>query len=213
MKLEWRKHERELYGVRNQPQLITIPSQNYIMIQGNGNPNNDDFSQRVGVLYGLAYPLKMNFKALCRSDPKLRGEDQYDDYTVYPLEGVWTTDNSGNLLDKDAFHYTIMIRQPDGITREIFEHVCELTAQKKPHPLLNQVVFGAVEDGVSLQILHTGAFDKEPETFAVMDAYARSNGLTRTGRSHREIYLNDPRKTVPEKRTTILRCQVQSIAQ
>ncbi len=132
----------------------------------------------------------------------------YSDYTVYPLEGVWTTSNSGDLLNKDCFEYTIMIRQPDYITKEMFEAVHEVVKKKKPHPLLKEVIFDTMEDGKSIQMLHLGSFDDEPASFSKMDTFAKDNGLERLNQYHREIYLNDARKTKPEKRLTVLRFQV-----
>ncbi len=58
MKYEWKKHEKEFYGVKEKPSIIIVPSQNYIIISGKGNPNNDDFSERVGVLTLLLILLK-----------------------------------------------------------------------------------------------------------------------------------------------------------
>ena len=196
MKHEWKKHERKLYGTGEKPVVITVPPQKYIMIDGRGDPNGEDFSQRVGVLYSLAYPIKMTFKT------------QFTDYTVYPLEGVWKTANPDDLSDKNSFVYTIMIRQPDFITAEMFETAQLAVAKKKPHPLLTDIVFETVEDGMCVQALHRGSFDKETETFSKMDKFAAENNLARLNRSHREIYLNDARKTVPEKRMTILRYMV-----
>jgi len=208
LKHEWKKHERELYGVKEKPQIVTVPCQNFIMITGIGNPNNEDFSERVGVLYSLAYPIKMRFKAMCKNG-EAACTNEYDDYTVYPLEGVWTTSNSDDLLDKDSFHYTIMIRQPDYITREMFEAALEVVKKKKFHPLLKEIVFDTMEDGKSIQMLHIGSFDDEPASFAKMDMLAKDNGLKRLNQYHREIYLKDARKTKPEKMMTILRFQVQ----
>jgi hypothetical protein len=209
MKHEWKKHERDLYGAKDKPQIVTIPRQSFIMIKGVGNPNGEDFSERVGVLYSLAYPIKFGFKSLCNNHKEQRALYECSDYTVYPLEGVWTTSNKDNLLDKDCFEYTIMIRQPDFITKEMFEAALISTSKKKPHPLLKLVAFGTLEDGKSIQMLHTGAFDDEPASFAKMDAFAEANGLERTNQYHREIYLGDARKTAQEKRLTILRFQVK----
>ncbi len=209
MKHEWKKHERNLYGVKDKPQVISVPRQSFLMIKGVGNPNKEDFSERVGVLYSLAYPIKFNFKALCRKNKEQRALYEYGDYGAYPLEGVWTTSNQGDPLDKDSFQYTLMIRQPDYITREMFETALAATAKKKPHPLLNEIVFDAMEEGACIQMLHTGTFDDEPASFVKMDAFAKENGLMRLNRHHREIYLNDARRTAPEKRSTILRFQVE----
>lgn len=113
-------------------------------------------------------------------------------------------------MDKDCFKYTIMIRQPDYITKELFWDTLETIEQKKPHPLFKEVEFDTMEDGKSIQMLHLGSFDDEPVSFAKMDAFARDNGFERLNQYHREIYLNDARKTEPEKRMTILRFQLRS---
>lgn len=208
MKLEWKRQERELYGIKDKPQLLTVPCQHYIMIAGAGDPNGEEFSERVGVLYSLAYSIKIRFKKTCATYEAFRRQYEYDDYTVYPLEGVWMSSNPDDPLDKASYQYTIMIRQPDFITREMFDTAYHVTAKKKPHPLLTEVEFGTVKDGKCIQILHNGSYDNETKSFAKMDSFAADNGLKRLYGHHREIYLNDARKTAPEKRKTILRYQV-----
>lgn len=206
MKYEWRKNEKSLYQVKSQPSLIVLPRQNYIAIKGKGNPNNDDFLQRIGVLYSLSYQVKSQYKALCAKEPEKYAQSGWDDYTVFPLEGVWTS-TSPDPLDKDCFLYTIMIKQPDFITRDMFDAAFAVTEKKKPHPLLKEAVFTSMEDGESVQILHTGPYDDEPQSFAKMDAFVQEAGRTRLNQYHREIYLTDARKTAPEKKKTILRYQ------
>lgn len=208
MKYEWKKHEKELYSTKDKPSVITVPTQNFIMINGKGNPNNDDFSERVGVLYSLAYAIKMKYKKLY-SDSEQAKQLDYSDFAVFPLEGVWTSSNPNNPLDKDSFVYTIMIKQPYFITREMFEAAYEDVKKKKPNLLLKDVIFEAIEKHECVQILHLGTFDSEPESFEKMYAFANENQLERINYYHREIYLNDARKTIPEKRRTILRYQVK----
>lgn len=104
-----------------------------------------------------------------------------------------------------------MIRQPDFITKEMFESAYRVVEKKKPHPLLKEVVFDTMEDGQCVQVLHKGSFDDEPVSFAKMDAFAKDSGFERVNHYHREIYLNDAKKTAPEKRQTILRYQVKKV--
>lgn len=210
MKYEWKKHEKELYNIKDKPSLIKVPKQNFIMIDGKGNPNNVDFSERVGVLYSLAYPIKMKYKKLY-IDSEQANQVEYNDYTVFPLEGLWTSSDSSNPLDKDSFVYTIMIKQPDFISKEMFETAYEEVKKKKPHELLKEVVFGTIEEHECVQILHMGTFDSEPASFEKMYAFAKENNLERINYYHREIYLSDPRKTAPEKGKTILRYQVRRL--
>lgn len=102
-----------------------------------------------------------------------------------------------------------MIRQPDFITKDMFTEAYEEVSRKKPHSLLHKVIFEAMEGSLSVQVLHIGSFDNEPESFAKMDEFAKDNKLVRINNYHREIYLTDARKTAPEKRKTILRYQVK----
>ena len=56
--------------------------------------------------------------------------------------------------------------------------------------------------------MHFGPFDDEPATVLKMDEYILENGYENDfsdGRLHHEIYLSDPRKTVPEKCKTVIR--------
>ena len=109
MKYEWRKQEKNLYLPGNEPVLITVPQQRFLMISGKGNPNNEEFSEKTGVLYSLAYAVRM----MPRQGYTPEG---YFEYTVYPLEGIWDLTEKGrksNTLNKDELVYTIMIRQPE----------------------------------------------------------------------------------------------------
>jgi len=201
MKHEWRKHDR-LYSIKAQPVVVEVPGCNYLMISGKGNPNLEDFSERVGVLFACAYGVKGWYKSHCAVD------SEYDDYTVYPLEGVWDTSMPDDPLNKDNFIYTIMIKVPDFVDSIMVEQSMVKTKEQKPNDLLDQVKFGSLSDGLNVAMLHVGAFDDEPATFKIMDAYCQSNNLVRIEHSHREIYLSDARKTPDYKRKTIIRFKV-----
>ena len=184
MKYEWKKHEKELYLPKSKPQIITVLKQKFLAIKGKGNPNEIDFAERVGVLYSLAYAVRMMPKSGFTPEG-------YFEYTVYPLEGVWDCEN---VTDKSSYFYTIMIRQPDFVTDEIVAKVIESTNKKKPHPLLSEAFFCEMEDGLSVQMLHVGDYDNEPLSFAEMKKFMENNGLVRSTDQHREIYLSDARK-------------------
>ena len=102
MKYEWKKQEKELYGTKTAPAVVTVPEQNYIMISGEGNPNDADFSNRVSALYSVAYAVKMAYKKAAQGG--------IDDFAMYPLEGVWQK-IEGDELVKENLRYTLMIRQ------------------------------------------------------------------------------------------------------
>ena len=205
MKHEWKKHEKNLYMPGQKPEIITVPEQKFFMIGGQGNPNSEEFAQRVGVLYSLSYTVRM----MPRQGYTPEG---YFEYTVYPLEGVWDLTEEGrkaDVLDKEQLLYTIMIRQPDFTTEEVAYRALETVRKKKPHPLLDEVTFGTMEDGLAVQMLHVGPYDDEPRTFEVMKDFIENNNLEVATMKHREIYLSDARKTEPANLKTVLRYRVK----
>ena len=211
MKLEWRKQEKELYHPTGTPALITVPEQKFIKIKGHGDPNGEDFSLRVGALYSLAYAIKMQYKALNKN--QISPED-ITDFTVYPLEGIWdfvepAIQKKAAPLNKDNLRYTIMIRQPDFITQDLYDSALESVCVKKPDSLYREIVFDTYEDGLCVEILHTGSFDEEPASFGKLDRFAAEHRLQRRTGWHREIYLTNANRTPPEKAKTILRYPVE----
>ena len=202
MKYEWKKNEKNLYGVKQKPQLIEIPSAYYIMIKGEGNPNESDFSNRVSALYSLAYGIKMLFKNMEKE------ELEYSDFTVFPLEGIWEKSDDEE-FDKNKLKYTIMIKQPYFITKEIFDLAFEKVKKKKPNELYDEVSFDCIESKKSIQILHIGSFDTEIESFEKLDNFANEMNLERSEKLHTEIYLNNKNRTAEDKLKTILRYNVK----
>lgn len=202
MKYEWKKNEKNLYGVKQKPQLIEIPSAYYIMIKGEGNPNESDFSNRVSALYSLAYGIKMLFKNMEKE------ELEYSDFTVFPLEGIWEKSDDEE-FDKNKLKYTIMIKQPYFITKEIFDLAFEKVKKKKPNGLYDEVSFDCIESKKAIQILHIGSFDTEIESFEKLDNFANEMNLERSEKLHTEIYLNNKNRTAEDKLKTILRYNVK----
>ena len=205
MKHEWRKQEKQYYIPKQKPELIEIPSFKFIQLKGEGNPNNEAFSEAIGVLYSLAYAIRMMPKSGLTPEG-------YEEYVVYPLEGVWDLKEEArnqDTLDKDALVYTIMIRQPEFVTDEVFEEALRRVKQKKPHPLLDEVEFITIEEGMCVQMMHVGSFDDEKYSFDLMKQYCEENQLNIRSQVHREIYISDFRKTAPEKLKTVLRYRIR----
>lgn len=205
MKHEWRKQEKNLYIPKQEPELITVPEQKFFMIKGKGNPNGEEFSRRIEVLYSLAYAIRMMPK-------QGYTPEGYFEYTVYPLEGLWDLTEEGrklDRLDKEELLYTIMIRQPDFVTQEVAEKAFENVRKKKPNPLLDEVFFDTINDGLSVQMLHIGSYDDEPQSFDRMKKFIEENHLEIKTLVHREIYLSDARKVEPAKLKTVLRYRVR----
>jgi len=207
MKFEWKKQEKNLYFPKEKPELITVPQQKFFMISGKGNPNDGEFSEKIGILYSLAYAVRMMPK-------QGYTPDGYFEYTVYPLEGIWDLTEEGkksNTLNKDELLYNIMIRQPDFVTQEVVNKAFEIVRKKKPHSLLNEVTFETMEDGLSVQMMHIGSYDDEPQSFEQMKKFIKDNNLEITTLKHREIYLSDAKKTEKSKLKTVLRYMVSYI--
>lgn len=203
MKHEWRKKEKDIYLPKVKPEIIDVPTYKFLTIEGEGNPNSEQFTDYIGALYALSYGIKMGLK-------KHIMVRNYFDYTVYPLEGVWDITDKAKLtfdgtINKDDLVFKLMIRQPDFVTSEIVETVRSMTKEKKPQDLLDKVVFEEITEGRCIQMLHLGSYDNEAATFNIMEAYAESVGVRRLSKVHREIYLSDARKVAPEKLKTVLR--------
>lgn len=210
MKHEWRKKEKTVYIPKNKPEIIDIPEFQFISIRGEGNPNSSFFSEYIGVLYSLCYAIKMNLKKM-EEKP-----ENYIDWTVYPLEGVWDISEKAKQhfngkINKDELVFDLMIRQPAFISKQFFNEMLELTKKKKPHELLEQVIFKKITEGKCIQMMHIGSYDNEPESFSQMEEFAATQQVIRKSKIHREIYLSDFRKVPEEKLKTILRFQLKSI--
>ena len=201
MKYEWRKAEKSLYGVKASPKVVDVPQQSFIMLDGTGNPNLPGFTEEVSALYALAYAIKMDYK-------KSHTNQEIQDYTVYPLEGIWQQKEQGELV-KEGLIYTIMIAQPSFISKEMVKEALEKVKVKKPNAHYEKIRFETVKEGKCLTMLHLGSFDSEPLAFAKMDTFCKENSLNRRSLFHREIYLNNLNRTSPDKLKTILRYQVE----
>ena len=221
MKHEWRKFEKELYGVKAKPIFLEVEEQQFITIKGKGNPNDQDFSNRVSDLYALAYGIKMAYKQAMKTEQDDRA---VTDFAVYPLEGLWqqAKDAKEDTLEKDKLSYTIMIRQPEFITKELVDQALDRVKIKKPNSFYESISFESIKDGKCIQVLHIGSYeglcvqsmhigsyDDESQSFAKMDAFAKGHGLKRSSDIHREIYLSNAQRTEKSKLKTILRYQVE----
>ena len=204
MAFDFKKEYKEFYLPKAKPEIVTVPQANYIAVRGTGNPNEEggSYQQAIGVLYAVAYTLKMSYK----TDYRIEG---FYDYVVPPLEGFWWQDgiNGVDYSQKAAFNWISVIRLPDFITIENFRWAVE-TAQKKKKIDCSSAEFLTIDEGLCVQIMHNGPFDDEPATVALMDEYIKQNGYVNDfsdKRLHHEIYMSDARKVAPEKWKTVIR--------
>lgn len=205
MAFDFKKEYKEFYMPKNKPSIVTVPKANYIAVRGKGNPNEADgaYQKAIGVLYSVAYTLKMSYK----TDYNIKG---FFEYVVPPLEGFWWQDGidgSVDYTDKSAFNWISVIRLPDFVTKKDFAWAVETAAKKKKMDC-SSAEFITVEEGLCVQIMHIGAYDDEPATVAIMDKFLTENGYENDFsevRLHHEIYLSDARKVSPEKLKTVIR--------
>ena len=209
-KIDFKKVYSPLYAPKTTPAIIDVPPMKFIMVDGQGNPNaaKGEYHTAIELLYALSYTLKM--KCINYSDPNCY------DYVVLPLEGLWWLEDSTarDFTKKELYLWTAMIRQPDFITSEHFELAKQLLAKQKPQLDLSKARLETYTEGLSLQCMHIGPYDTEPETIAKMEAYLVNSGklnamdspsMEGTLRRHHEIYLSNPLRSKPERRRTILR--------
>lgn len=204
MAFDFKKEYKEFYMPKNTPEIVTVPKANYIAVSGKGNPNEEGgaYQQAVGILYAVAYTLKMSYK----SDYKIEG---FFEYVVPPLEGFWWQEGIEGMDygRKEQFHWISVLRLPDFVTKKDFEWAVE-NASKKKKLDCSSAEFLTIDEGLCVQIMHHGPFDDEPATVALMDQYILENGYVNdisNERLHHEIYMSDARKVPPEKWRTVIR--------
>ena len=208
MAFDYKKEYKEFYMPKDRPAIVTVPSMNYIAVRGKGDPNQEDgeYKQAIGLLYGIAFTIKMSKKG----DHQIEG---YFDYVVPPLEGFWWQDGVEGVdyAHKETFNWISVIRLPDFVTREDFEWaISEATKKKKED--FSKVEFFTYEEGLCVQCMHLGPYDDEPATVEKMHAYMTEQGYEldiNSDRLHHEIYLSDARKVAPEKLKTVIRHPVK----
>ena len=204
MAFDFKKEYKEYYLPKNKPSIVDVPKMNYIAVRGKGNPNeeNGDYQNTLGLLYGVAYTIKMSYKG----NHKIDG---FFEYVVPPLEGFWWQDGKDGIDydHKEALNFISIIRLPDFVTKATFDWAIEEATKKKKQDF-SRVEFLTYGEGLCVQCMHIGSYDDEPATVELMHKFAEDNGykldITDT-RYHHEIYLSDPRKCDVSKLKTVIR--------
>ena len=210
MAFDYKKEYKEFYMPANKPSIVTVPKMNYIAVRGKGNPNdeNGEYKNSIGLLYAIAFTIKMSYKGSHKIDG-------YFEYVVPPLEGFWWQEGSDTIdyANKNGFNFISLIRLPDFVTKADFDWaVKEATNKKKTD--FSKVEFLTYDEGVCVQCMHVGSYDDEPKTVALMHEYMAANGYVldiSESRYHHEIYLSDPRKCAGEKLKTVVRHPIKKV--
>lgn len=209
MTFDYKKEYKEFYLPKNKPELVTVPSMNFIAVRGMGDPNEEGggYKQSIGLLYGIAFTIKMSKKG----ERRIKG---YFDYVVPPLEGLWWQEGVKGVdyARKDKFEWISMIRLPEFVTKEEFDWAIE-EAEAKKKTDFSKVEFFTYEEGMCVQCMHIGPYDSEPATIEAMDRFAGEQGYLPDldgSRYHHEIYLSDVRRCRPENLRTVIRHPLRS---
>ncbi len=208
MAFDFKREYKEFYLPKAKPEIVAVPKANYIAVRGIGDPNEEGsaYKAAVGVLYAVAYTIKMSKLG----DYRMEG---YYDFVVPPLEGFWWQEGIDGVdyTNKSLFRWISVIRLPDFVTKADFDWaVGEATRKKKLD--CSAAEFFTLDEGLCVQILHMGPFDDEPSTVALMDEFLAANGYENDfseTRLHHEIYLSDARKVAPENWKTVIRHPVK----
>lgn len=192
MTFDYKKEYKEFYMPKNKPGIVEIPTMNYLAVRGTGNPNEagGSYQASIGLLYNIAFTIKMSYK----------GNHQIDGYFAYvvpPLEGLWQQEGIDGIdyNRKDKFHFISMIRLPDFVTKADFDWaVAEATKKKKQD--FYKVEFFTYNEGLCVQCMHIGSYDRRPATIEAAHLCRGKRihvGYTVT-RYHHETYLSEPQK-------------------
>ncbi|MGM9605964.1 MAG: GyrI-like domain-containing protein [Oscillospiraceae bacterium] len=209
MAFDYKKEYREFYLPKEKPEIVTVPPMNYIAVSGAGDPNEEGgaYKAAIGLLYGVAFTIKMSKK----SNHRIEG---YFDYVVPPLEGFWQQEgvDGFDLTRKEEFRWISVIRLPDFVTRADFDWAVVEAANKKKQDF-SPVEFLTLEEGLCVQMMHIGPFDEEAASVARMDEFLAENGYENDfsdSRLHHEIYLSDARRVDPAKWKTVIRHPIRA---
>ena len=204
MAFDFKKEYKEFYMPPKKPTIVTVPKMNYIAVRGQGDPNPEEseYKQAIGLLYGIAFTIKMSKMGSHKIDG-------YFDYVVPPLEGFWWQEGVKGIdyTRKEDFNWISVIRLPDFVTKEDFDWAIE-EATKKKKTDFSKVEFFTYDEGLCVQCMHIGPYDDEPATVELMHKFMEEQGYEldiTDERMHHEIYLSDARKVAPEKLKTVVR--------
>ncbi|KZL20378.1 GyrI-like domain-containing protein [Pseudovibrio sp. WM33] len=175
--------------------FVDVPDMQFAMIDGHGNPEGEAFAQAIKWLFTVIYPIKLDTK-------KRLGKR----FVEPPLECLWWADDVTDLItgNKDKLKWRLMIVLPHWTDDTLFAQGVETAIERlgeKPASLQR----GILTEGRSVQILHKGPYEDLRNVCAKLHQEFLPEHSLKPNGHHHEIYLNDPTRTAPEKRKTVIR--------
>ncbi len=208
MAFDYKKEYKEFYMPKNKPSVVEIPKMNYLAVKGKGNPNdeNSEYKRSIGLLYAIAFTIKMSKMG----DYRIEG---YFDYVVPPLEGLWWQEGSSKIdySRKEDLKFISLIRLPDFVSKRDFDWAINEASRKKKQDF-SKVEFLPYNEGLCVQCMHIGAYDDEIKTIKLMGEFLQAEGYEldiNEQRFHHELYLSDPRKCSVNKLKTAIRLPIK----
>lgn len=204
MAFDYKKEYKEFYLPKSKPEIVEIPSMNFVAVRGKGDPNeeNGEYKKAIGLLYGIAFTIKMSYKGG-------HNIDGFFEYVVPPLEGFWWMNGMAGVdySRKNEFNWISIIRLPDFVKKQDFDWAITEAARKKKEDF-SKAEFLTYKEGLCVQCMHIGPYDNEPATIKLMREYAEEKGYEidiSDTRYHHEIYLSDVRRCDPSRLKTVIR--------
>ncbi|MDO6762403.1 GyrI-like domain-containing protein [Agarivorans sp. 1_MG-2023] len=195
-KIDFKKELKQFYRPSaKKVALVDVPTMNFLMVDGQGEPGSERYQAAVEALFSLAYTLKFMVK-------KSVGID----YAVMPLEGLWWAEDMSDFVNdnKANWIWTMMIMQPEWVTTERVAEAIKQVNTKKNLAAIDLVRFAEFTEGKCAQTLHVGPFSEEGPTVERVHQFISDSGSQLRGKHH-EIYLSDIRRAAPENWKTVIR--------
>jgi len=180
--------------------IVMVPARMVLEIEGQGAPGGELFQRSIAALYGVAYTLKFTRKRAGRGD-----------FKIGALEACWWAGGGEAAFDRtprEEWRWRLRLAVPEDVDRkEVSAAIATATGKKggrlEGSPEAAQVTRERVPAGRWGRVLHLGPYAAEgPSIARVVAAIEREGGAP--GPDHVEIYLNDPRRTAPQKVRTVL---------
>src|SRR3990172_9623 len=180
--------------------FVDVPDMQFVMIDGEGSEDGEQFKQGMKWLFAAIYPLK-----------RIAKERMGKDFVEAPLEVLWWADDVNDFIarNKDKWKWRLMIVTADWVNQDMFEQALA-TGSERLGEAPASLRLGRYVEGRSVQITHIGPENEEAAAVArrLYDEFLPGHNLVPNGHFH-EIYLSDPSRVAPEKMRTVLRQPVR----
>lgn len=188
----------DYYLAAVEPKLLQLEPVNCLMIEGEGPARSSLFMESIETLFGVAFPLKFQQKALGNH------------FDLPQLEALWWVKEGIEMqhAKEGDWHWKLLFPMPNSVSEPMLEQTLNRIEEKDRLRQLHRLQWATLNEGTVVQALHLGSYQKERGTIARMELFMELQKLDLNG-EHHEIYLNDPRITNEDQLRTIIRYPVK----